>query len=104
VPLTPYGRALQAPEHGFSVSLRLHGEEMQEVAKVDIASPVPGTYPTSRWAAGEVVGENRELQLPVDLAPGRKRWGVILYRSLEEEGRENLKIEGTGAEMGMAVS
>ncbi|MFC2023400.1 DUF2723 domain-containing protein [Chloroflexota bacterium] len=101
VPLTLYWRALQVPEHDYSVSVRLLDGAMEEVAKVDIQNPVLGTYPTSRWMAGEVVGDYYELELPSNLPPGRYRWGVILYRSLEDGDWENLKVGGTGSEIAM---
>ncbi len=99
VPLTLYWRALQAPAHDYSVSLRLLDRAGNEVYKVDSQHPVLGTYPTSRWGAGQVVADYYEIQLPPDLPPGTYRWGVILYRALPEGGWENLKVAGTGAEM-----
>ena len=85
VPLTVYWRALQAPAHDYSVSLRLFDEGGQEVFKVDSQHPVLGTYPTSLWTAGEVVADYYEVPLAPDLPPGRYRWGIILYRTLPEE-------------------
>jgi hypothetical protein len=101
VPLTIYWRALQAPVHDYSVSLRLLDEAGQEIFKVDSQHPVLGTYPTSKWIAGEVVGDYYEIQLPGDLLPGAYQWGVILYRSLSEDVWENLKVAGTDSEMAM---
>ena len=101
LPLTLYWRALQIPEHDYSVSLRLFDGEMREVTKVDIQNPVLGTYPTSRWTAGEVVADYYELGLTADLPPGGYHWGVILYRSLEDGGWENLTVEGTGSEIAL---
>jgi hypothetical protein len=99
VPLTLYWQALRAPEHDYSVSLRLLDERGQEVLKVDSQHPVLGTYPTSRWMDGEVVGDYYEIQLPGDLAPGAYRWGVIVYRQLPEGGWENLMVGASGAEL-----
>jgi hypothetical protein len=99
VPVTLYWQALVDPAHDYSISLRLLDEAGEEVFKVDSQHPVLGTYPTSQWVAGEVVGDYYEIQLPSDLAPGKYRWGVILYRSLSEGGWENLRVAGTGQEM-----
>jgi hypothetical protein len=99
VPLTLYWRALEAPAYDYSVSLRLFDETGQEITKIDSQHPVLGTYPTSKWSPGEVIGDYYEIQLPPDLPPGTYHWGVILYRSLPEGGWENLKVNGTDAEM-----
>jgi hypothetical protein len=99
VPVTLYWRALVEPDHDYSISLRLFDGAGQEVFKVDSQHPVLGTYPTSHWSAGEVVGDYLEIQLPGDLPPGTYRWGVILYRSLPEGGWENLTVEGSGGQM-----
>jgi 4-amino-4-deoxy-L-arabinose transferase-like glycosyltransferase len=104
VPLTLYWRAIQAPAYDYSVSLRLLDGAGSEVYKVDSQNPVLGTYPTSRWSAGEVVGDYYEIQLPPDLPPGTYRWGAILYRMLPEGGWENLNVAGTGTEMAMGGS
>jgi hypothetical protein len=104
VPLTLYWRAVQTPAHDYSVSLRLLDARGQEVIKVDSQHPVLGTYPTSRWTAGEVVGDYYELQLPVDLPPGTYQWGVILYRTLPDGGWENLQVAGGEGEIAMGGS
>jgi hypothetical protein len=101
VPLTLYWQAIQVPEDNFSVSLRLYDETGQQVFKVDSQHPVLGTYPTSLWAAGEVVNDYYEIPLSSNLPPGEYCWGVILYRSLPEGGWENLKIAGTDDELAM---
>ena len=101
VPLTLYWQAVVVPAHDYSVSLRLFDEAGQQVFKVDSQHPVLGTYPTSRWAAGEVVSDYYEIQLSPDLPPGVYHWGVILYRTLPEGGWENLRIAGTDGEIAM---
>jgi hypothetical protein len=101
VPLTLYWRAVQTPVHDYSVSLRLFDMGGQEIFKVDSQHPVLGTYPTSRWTAGEVVGDYYEIVLPIDLLPGTYQWGVILYRTLPDGGWENLGIDGGDGEIAM---
>ena len=104
VPLTLYWRVVRRPVHDYSVSLRLLDEAGEQVFKVDSQHPVLGTYPTSMWTVGEVVSDYYEIQLPPDLLPGTYRWGVILYRALQEGGWEGLKVVGTDAEMAMGGS
>jgi hypothetical protein len=101
VPLTLYWRAVEKPVHDYSVSVRFFDPGGGQVGQVDAQHPVLGTYPTSRWAAGEGVSDYYELQIPPRTAPGEYRWGVILYRALPEGGWESLKVEGTGEEMAM---
>jgi hypothetical protein len=99
VPLTLYWQTLSAPAHDYSASVRLFDAAGQEVFKQDSQHPVLGTYPTSQWSAGEVVGDYYEIQLSPDLPPGVYQWGVILYRSLPEGGWENLKVAGGEGEV-----
>ena len=101
VPLTLYWRAVETPEHDYSVSLRFFDLGGGQVYQVDSQHPVLGTYPTSHWAAGQVVSDYYELQIPPRTAPGPYRWGVILYRALPEGGWESLKVADTGEEMAM---
>jgi len=49
------------------------------VAQSD-AGPVNGAYPTSDWRVGETVAYNVTLRPPADLAPGRYRVQLGLYR------------------------
>ncbi|MGQ9600092.1 MAG: protein O-mannosyl-transferase family [Anaerolineae bacterium] len=104
VPLTLYWRALRPPPDDYSVSLRLVDSAGQVVAQVDSQHPVLGTYPTSRWAAGEIVADYYEVQLPGDLSPGTYWWGVILYRMAPEGGWENLQVKGSEIEMAIGGS
>jgi hypothetical protein len=99
LPLTLHWRALQPLPHDYSVSLRLLNEAGEQLAQVDSQHPVLGTYPTSRWTAGEVVSDYYEIQLGPDIAPGTYRWGVILYRALSEGGWESLRAVGTDQEI-----
>ncbi len=103
VPVTLFWRALQDPPYDYAVSLRLIDEAGQEVFQIDSQHPVLGTFPTSQWAAGEVVGDYYEIQLPGELAPGIYRWGVILYRLLPEGGWESLKVADTGSEIAIGA-
>jgi len=95
VPLMLYWRAIGAPVGDYSVSLRLLDGTGEQVFQVDSQHPVLGTYPTSRWVAGEVVSDYYEIQLSPDLPPGTYQWGIVLYRALLEGGWESLKIVDT---------
>jgi len=44
------------------------------------AQPLSNLYPTSRWAAGEMVRDRHPLSLPSDLPPGRYFLRIGLYR------------------------
>jgi len=44
------------------------------------AQPLGNLYPTSRWAAGEMVRDSHPLSLPADLPPGRYFLWVGLYQ------------------------
>jgi hypothetical protein len=98
LPLTLYWRAIQAPEHDYSVSVRLFDESGNLIFQTDNQNPVLGTYPTSQWIAGEVVADYYEIQLPGDMPPGSYRWGAILYRALPGGGWENLTVAPEGSE------
>ncbi len=106
LPLTVHWRAVQVPAHDYSVSLRLfeEGGDGERVFQTDSQHPVLGTYPTSRWSAGEVVSDYYEIQLAPDLPPGTYRWGVILYRALSGGGWESLKVDGTDGEIAMGAA
>ena len=101
MPLTLYWRAIRPPAHDYSVSLRLFDGTGEAVFKIDNQHPVLGTYPTSLWAAGEVVADYYEIPLAPDLPPGRYRWGVILYRALPDGGWENLEVAGTDGQVAL---
>lgn len=51
-------------------------------AQADSAHPVDGWYPTSRWAANEVVRDHYLLTVPPDSAPSAVRIGM--YQQLED--------------------
>jgi hypothetical protein len=66
-----------APEHDWSISVRLLGPE-GEIGQTDRANPVFGAYPTTRWLPGEVVMDAYPFALPAGAQPERVR--VIVYR------------------------
>ncbi len=82
-------QALAEPEEDWSVSVRLT-QGGAELAQVDHVHPVSGAYPTSRWAAGEVVADAYAFAVP----PGAEPSGltVILYRTLADGSFTNLDV------------
>ncbi len=62
--LTLFWRAGEAPLPDYDVTLTL-GD-----ATLYTGAPVHDTYPTSRWAAGEIIADRYGLRLPRDAQPG----------------------------------
>jgi hypothetical protein len=81
--------ALRAPEHDWSVSVRL-SQGGQQLAQQDHANPVWGAYPTTRWLPGEVVGDAYSFALPPGARPDELT--VILYRPDGSGGFVNLDV------------
>jgi hypothetical protein len=79
----------------WSVSLRptAAGQPLAAAGGIvlqDAVHPVHGAYPTSRWRPGEVVADDYLLPLPAGTAPDGVQ--VVLYRSLDGGGFENLAV------------
>jgi hypothetical protein len=58
--------------------------------------PLHGTYPTSRWFAGELIREQYELTVPPNLEPGIYTIWIGLWNPLTHErlqSREHTKIQ-----------
>lgn len=84
--------AWQAPSRlaeDWSVSVRLTAGG-REIAQMDREHPVSGTYPTSRWSPGEVVGDAYIFALPAGAAPDGVT--VIVYRKMPDGGFTNLDV------------
>ncbi len=82
-------QALVAPAEDWSVSVRLTQGDA-EVIQVDHVHPVAGAYPTSHWAAGEVVADAYAFAVPPGAAPDGLT--VILYRRLADGSFANLDV------------
>lgn len=95
-PVRLYWRADGAIAYDWSVSVRptAGGQPLAQpgggIVQQDLAHPVHGAYPTSRWRAGEVVADDYLLALPDGAAPDGLQ--VVLYRSFPEGGFENLAV------------
>jgi hypothetical protein len=75
--------------------VHLVGAEPQALAQAD-GPPVQGDYPTSLWAPGETIVDQRDLPIPADLPPGEYGVNVGLYW---DEGRLPL-LDETGVVVG----
>ena len=62
----------------YTVFLQVLDDQDQIVGQVD-AWPLQGTYPTSRWQAGEIVDDVYEIQLSGDRPPGNYRLQAGFY-------------------------
>ncbi|MGQ9490636.1 MAG: glycosyltransferase family 117 protein [Anaerolineae bacterium] len=79
VPLLLTWRALTDLAEDYAISLRILDENRRQLWSKDIASPVIGMYPTSRWVKDEMVQDYHELAIPPEMAPGRYLWTVVVY-------------------------
>ena len=78
LPVTLYWEAIEPDGRDFSVFVHLVNEAGELVAQAD-GQPAAGAYPTSIWAAGERVVDDRELLLPAELPAGTYLLRVGLY-------------------------
>jgi hypothetical protein len=79
-PLLITWRALTNIAEDYSISLHILDENWQQLWSQDIAAPVLGMYPTSRWVKDEIVQDYHELAIPREMPPGRYLWTVVVYR------------------------
>ncbi len=78
ITLTLYWQAREAPSVDYQVFVHLIGDEPESVAQGD-GPPLMGDYPTTMWAAGEIIADPHLAALPVDLPPGEYRLVVGMY-------------------------
>lgn len=69
-----------APREDYAASVRLLGPDGAVLAAHDERHPALGTSPTSRWPAGELVGDYRELPIGSRLRPGVYQLQIVPYR------------------------
>jgi hypothetical protein len=79
--LTVYWEAVQPVEDDYSVAVHLVARDPPQgsedvLAQSDAVHPVMGWYPTSRWAAGEVVRDDYLLRVPSGSSPVAVRIGM----------------------------
>ncbi len=74
-----YWQALRPPEADYTVFAHLRTADQQIVAQKD-GAPQHGAYPTSFWETGEVVIDDRVLEIPADAPSGVFPIVIGLYR------------------------
>ena len=82
----------RAPEASYTVFVHLFDPTTETIVAQDDALPRRGSYPTSWWAAGEVVSDTVTLDL-AGVPPGRYRLAVGLY-----DGRTGERLPAFRAE------
>jgi 4-amino-4-deoxy-L-arabinose transferase-like glycosyltransferase len=88
-----YWKALRRPEADYTVFVQVRDTENHIVAQKD-GAPQQGAYPTSFWDAGEVVIDNRMIEIPADAPVGKYPIRVGMY--LPADG-SRLPIDGKAA-------
>jgi hypothetical protein len=76
--LTLYWQVREAPSVDYQVFVHLVGDRPEPAAQGD-GPPLMGDYPTTMWAAGEVVIDPHLVALPADLSLGKYRLVVGMY-------------------------
>lgn len=99
LPVSIYWRAQHALASDDSVSIRLQRADGAQVAQEDAAHPVLGSFPTTHWTAGSVVGDYYELALPAQLPPGDYRLSVVVYQRQADGSTRNVRNQATGQEV-----
>jgi hypothetical protein len=88
-----YWKALRQPDADYTVFAQLRTADNQIVAQKDSA-PQNGAYPTSFWEAGEVVIDDRVIEIPANAPAGTFPIKIGLYRP--DDGTR-LPIDGAPA-------
>ena len=79
IELRLYWKALRRPEADYTVFAQMRDADNHIVAQKD-DPPQVGAYPTSFWDAGEVVIDDRLIEIPGQAASGKYPIRVGLYR------------------------
>jgi 4-amino-4-deoxy-L-arabinose transferase-like glycosyltransferase len=74
-----YWSALRQPDADYTVFAQVRAADNQIVAQQD-GPPQAGTYPTSFWEAGEVVIDDRVIEIPANAPSGTFPIKIGLYR------------------------
>ncbi len=77
---------------GYAVFLHLEDEAGELVAQFD-GQPRGGWYPTTDWAAGELLADEHALAIPPDLRAGSYTLALGLYRTVD--GVRLLRVDGS---------
>jgi mannosyltransferase len=82
VPVELLWQTAETPGEPLVVVVQLQDESSRVAAGLE-AQPLDGRYPTQNWTASELVRDRHTLTLPPDLAPGRYRLIVGVYRAAD---------------------
>jgi hypothetical protein len=74
-----YWRALREPDFDYSAFVHLVDQEGNLVAQKDRAPGEDRDYPPSAWARGDIIRDDRRIELPSGFRSGRYRWRIGLY-------------------------
>ncbi len=88
--VTLYWQSLAELDEDYLVFVHVLDEAGSIVTQVD-EGPQQGSYPTSLWAAGEIVADHHTLNLPGDLPAGDYRLRIGFYR---QENGDFLAVNG----------
>lgn len=97
LPVSLYWQARRELRFDYSISVRLIDQWGRQVAQEDAAAPVLGSYPTSSWIVGAIVGDYYELRLPANLPDGMYSLSVVVYQRIIPTVTRNLRAIETGA-------
>jgi hypothetical protein len=78
ITLTLHWGAQKVPPTDYQVFVHLLGVAPEPVVQGD-GPPLAGDYPTSMWAAGEIIPDPHRVSLPSDLSPGEYHLLVGMY-------------------------
>ena len=76
--VTLWWKCLASPQRRYTVFLHLYDADGKLVAQKD-SQPASDHLPTVFWHRGDVVRDQRAIELPADLSPGRYTIAVGLY-------------------------
>lgn len=82
IPVELLWQAIDAPGETLVMVIQLLGEGNVLAANLE-AQPGNGHYPTTMWAAGELVRDRHTLNLPPDLPAGQYRLIIGVYRAAD---------------------
>ena len=97
-----YWRALRQPDADYTVFAHVRDAAGNIAAQLD-SPPQLGAYPTSFWDAGEIVTDDRSIQIAVNARAGDYTVNVGLYR-LDNGERLPVTSGGSGTEIVLPLS
>jgi hypothetical protein len=101
VNLVLYWRPIGVVHGDYTAFVHLLDSTGNLVAQSD-GPPTRGVFPTSRWRSSMVIADQRSIQLPLGLAPGRYQLigGMYLPDTLERLPVPNNSLEGNTIDIG----